>query len=137
MIWTTGLLALLELREGQPLEALVKARKVMTEMAAWRSVSFYSHPGVYAATNVYSSFWPMTARRNPPTWDRSLHAPKASACVSSHPRPVPDRGGVLRTVAWASADAARTFELATTHAQQFELAASLSAIRRWRKRLGA
>ena len=34
------------------------------------------------------------------------------------------------------ADAVRTFELATAHAQELELTASLSAVRQWRERLG-
>ena len=47
------MLALLDIRQARAPKALAKARTVLAEMAAWRSVGFYAHPGVYAAADIY------------------------------------------------------------------------------------
>lgn len=52
-IWTLGLLALVHLRRGRPDEALAHARQVRDALADWRSLSFYVHPGVFAAAEVF------------------------------------------------------------------------------------
>ena len=138
LIWTTGMLALLDLRQARASDALAKAREVMTEMASWRSVGFYAHPGVYAAADVYlerlaadpgperADAGKIVARarrfglRFPLTRARSL---TASACFAK-----------LRG---RSADATRIFAQAAAHAEELDLAASMSAVRSWRERLGA
>ena len=138
LIWTTGLQALLDLRQARAPEALAKAHQVMTALVEWRAVGFFAQAGIYAATDVYLELFAvdrsieradvkkivLRARRFglrfPLTRARSL---AASACYAQL------QGG--------SARAARIFDLAAAHAQQFELVASQSAVRRWRERLNA
>jgi hypothetical protein len=137
-IWTTGLLASLDMRQARAPEALAKARKVLAEMAAWRSVSFYAHPGVYAAADIYLELL---------ADEGAAHRADAGKSVSRTKRygfrfPLTRARSLTVAACYAQlrgrpADAARAFDLATAHAQNFELAASLSAVRRWRERLGA
>jgi class 3 adenylate cyclase len=138
LIWTMGLLALLDLHQARAPEALAKARQVATALAEWRSAGFYVHAGVYAATDVYLDLSAADGAperadvrrlllrvqrfglRFPLTRARSL----AAAACYEHMQGRPTR-------------AAQTFELAAAHAQRLELVASLSTIRRWRERFGA
>jgi class 3 adenylate cyclase len=137
-IWTTGLLGLLDIRNARAPEALAKARTVLAELAAWRSVGFYAHPGVYAATDIYLELM---------AEEGAAHQADARKIVSRAQRfglrfPLTRARSLTAAACYFQlrgrrANAARAFELATSHAQELELTASLSAVRRWRERLGA
>jgi class 3 adenylate cyclase len=137
-IWTTGLLALLDIRQARAPKALAKARTVLSEMAAWRSVGFYAHPGVYAAADIYLELL---------ADEGAAHRADARKIVSRAQRfglrfPLTRARSLTAAACYFQlcgrrANAARAFELATAHAQELELTASLSAVRRWRERLGA